>query len=56
MNTKIYPDSGMELRGFIAKNYDAVMNAGTLGMYTGFITRAVYSMGIRPDDHILDLG
>jgi len=56
MNTKIYPDSGVELKGFIAKHYDAAMNAGTLGMYRGFIKRAVYDMGIHPDDHILDLG
>ena len=56
MNTKIYPDSGVELKGFIAKHYDTAMNAGSLGMYRGFIKRAVYDMGIRPDDHILDLG
>jgi ubiquinone/menaquinone biosynthesis C-methylase UbiE len=56
MNTKIYPDSKVELRGFIAKHYDAAMNAGTLGMYTDFIKRAVYDMGIHPDDRILDMG
>jgi ubiquinone/menaquinone biosynthesis C-methylase UbiE len=56
MSTKIYPDSGVELRGFIAKHYDAAMNAGTLGMYRSFIKRAVRDMGIRPDDYLLDLG
>jgi len=56
MDTKIYPDSGVELKGFVSKHYDAVMNVGTLGMYTGFIKRAVYDLGIRPDDRILDLG
>lgn len=56
MNTKIYPDSGVELQGFIAKHYDAAMNAGTLGMYQGFMKRAVFDMGIRPDDRILDMG
>jgi len=56
MTIKIYPDSGVELRGFIAKHYDAAMNAGTLGMYAGFIKRAVYDLGIHPDDRILDLG
>jgi len=27
---KIYPDSGVELKSFIAKNYDMVMNMATL--------------------------
>jgi len=56
MGTKIYPHSRVELNGFIAKNYDAVMNAGSLGMYSLFMKRAVSDMEIHPDDHILDLG
>ena len=29
MSTKIYPDSGVELNPFTAKNYDKVMNIGS---------------------------
>jgi ubiquinone/menaquinone biosynthesis C-methylase UbiE len=56
MNTKIYPDSGVELKGFVSRHYDAALNLGTLGMYKRFIRRALYDIGIRPDDRILDLG
>jgi len=56
MQTKIYPDSGVELKGFTARNYDKVMNIGTMGLYNGFIKKAIHDMGIRPDDQILDLG
>jgi len=30
---KIYPDSGVELSPFSAKNYDKVMNIASLGLY-----------------------
>jgi len=33
---KIYPDSGVELKPFWAKNYDKVMNIASLGLYRGF--------------------
>lgn len=56
MNTKLYPDSGVELRPFISRNYDKVMNVGSLGFYGGFIKKAIADMGIRKDDAILDLG
>jgi len=56
MNDKNYPDSGVELKGFIAQNYDKVMNIGSIGLYNGFIKKAISDMGIRPDDQILDLG
>jgi ubiquinone/menaquinone biosynthesis C-methylase UbiE len=56
MKDKIYPDSGVELTPFTARNYDSVMNIGSLGRYSGFIKRAVGEMGIRPGDSILDLG
>jgi len=32
MQTKIYPDSGVELRAVTAKSYDRIMNIGTLGL------------------------
>ena len=56
MNTKLYPESGVELTPFIAKHYDKVMNIGSFGMYHRFIVNAVKDIGIRPSDSILDLG
>lgn len=56
MQTKIYPDSGVELNLFIAKNYDKVMNTASFGMYRGFIKKAIKNMNIQPDDQIIDLG
>jgi len=56
MNAKIYPDSGVELTPFTARNYDKVMNIGSLGMYRNFIKKAILDMAIQPEDHILDLG
>jgi ubiquinone/menaquinone biosynthesis C-methylase UbiE len=53
---KLYPDSHVELNQFTAKNYDKVMNVGTLGLYNGFIKKAIKHIDIQPGDHILDLG
>ncbi len=56
MNTKLYPESGVELTPFTARNYDKVMNIGSLGMYRSFITKAISEMEIKPEDQILDMG
>jgi len=56
MNTKLYPDSGVELNPFIARNYDKVMNVGSIGLYRSFIKKVIRDMNIGPDDEILDLG
>jgi len=56
MNSKIYPDSGVELTPFIASNYDKVMNIGSFGKYRTFIKQAIQDMDIKSDDQILDLG
>ncbi|HKK41876.1 MAG TPA: class I SAM-dependent methyltransferase, partial [Bacteroidales bacterium] len=56
MNTRIYPESGVELTPFTARNYDRVMNIGSFGKYSGFIKSAVKEMNIKEGDHILDLG
>ena len=56
MAKKIYPDSGVELNPFISKNYDRVMNIGSLGLYKGFIHKTIAQMQIQPGDSILDLG
>lgn len=53
---KIYPDSGVELSEFIAKNYDKVMNIASFGMYKGFIKKAIADLNIQENDKILDFG
>ncbi len=56
MSHKIYPESGVELTPFLAKNYDTVLNAASFGLYSGFIKKSIRQMSIKPVDHILDLG
>jgi len=53
---KIYPDSGVELNHFSARNYDTVLNIATLGLYHFFIYKAIRAMNIQYGDAILDLG
>lgn len=53
---KIYPDSHVEIQGFMARHYDAIMNVISAGFYGRFIKTAINAMEIKPDDHILDLG
>jgi len=56
MNAKIYPDSGVELNEFVAKNYDKLMNAESFGLYSGFIKKTIKQMDIQPGNSILDMG
>ncbi len=56
MTEKIYPDSGVELNKFVAKNYDKIMNTMSFGLYRGFIKKAIKQMDIQPNNSILDLG
>jgi len=51
-----YTESKVEVKGFAARHYDALMNIITFGRYKPFIEEAIKSMGIRPNDRILDLG
>lgn len=53
---KYYPDSGVELSGFTAKNYDKVMNIVSFGLYKRFIKNAISYLHIEANDTILDLG
>ncbi len=53
---KLYPDSGVELTPFIAKNYDLLMNLISFGGYNAFIKKAIGLLDIKPHWHILDLG
>ncbi|GET28530.1 hypothetical protein [Prolixibacter sp. SD074] len=47
MAEKIYPDSGVELKEFVAKNYDKIMNTMSFGLYRGFIKKAIKQMDIQ---------
>ena len=56
MTKKIYPDSGVELNEFVAKNYDKIMNTMSFGLYRSFINKAIKNMDIQQGNSILDLG
>ncbi|MEX0988526.1 MAG: class I SAM-dependent methyltransferase [Bacteroidales bacterium] len=56
MAQKIYTDSKVELSPVVARHYDKIMNAISLGKYNHFIKRAVQNMDIQSGDQILDLG
>lgn len=53
---KIYPDSGVELNPFVARNYDKIMNAISFGVYSRFLHTAISQMNIDKEDSILDFG
>jgi ubiquinone/menaquinone biosynthesis C-methylase UbiE len=53
---RYYPESKVEIQGFMARHYDAILNVATLGRYSYFIKKTVASMKIKPQDRILDLG
>jgi demethylmenaquinone methyltransferase/2-methoxy-6-polyprenyl-1,4-benzoquinol methylase len=56
MTEKIYPDSGVELKEVVAKNYDKIMNTMSFGLYRGFIKKVIKQMDIQQGNSILDLG
>lgn len=51
-----YPDSKVEVKGFIARHYDFLLNTASLGFYFYTIRKAINLMKIKPQDWILDLG
>lgn len=51
-----YPESKVEVKGFVAKNYDALMNIISFGSYASFIKEAIERMNIKENDRIIDLG
>ena len=53
---KLYPESGVELSPFTARNYDTLMNSISFGKYGKFIRKAVAGISINPMDTIIDLG
>jgi len=52
----LYPDSKIEIRGFLARHYDLLLNLVTFGWYSSFLREAIAWMGIQPSDRIIDLG
>ncbi len=53
---RIYPDSKVEIHGFLARHYDTIMGLMSFGMYRFFIRDAISRMNIMPGDKILDMG
>jgi ubiquinone/menaquinone biosynthesis C-methylase UbiE len=53
---KIYPDSKVEIKGFIALYYENILNLVTIGKYSTLIKKAIKEMKIQADDRIIDLG
>jgi len=56
MGRRYYPESRVEVGGFMALHYDAILDIVTLGRYLPFVRKAIATMGIEPKDKILDLG
>ena len=56
MENKLYPGSGVEIRGTAARRYDMVMNIMSFGLYAWFIQDVIKWMGIDPQDKIVDFG
>jgi len=54
--TGYHPDSKVEISGFMARHYDALLDLVTFGRYSKLISRVIDLMGIRPDDRIVDFG
>ena len=54
--SRYYPKSRVEITGFMAIHYDALLDVVTFGRYAPFIARVVGMMEVSPQDKILDLG
>jgi len=48
--------SHVEIKGWVARHYDLIMDLLLLGRYQAFIEKAIERMGIRQGEAILDLG
>ncbi|KPJ86951.1 MAG: hypothetical protein AMS17_10315 [Spirochaetes bacterium DG_61] len=46
----------IEITGFTARFYDAIVLVGTAGLYQGMLKTVIAEMEIKPEDRILDLG
>ncbi len=54
--SKLYPESKVEIQGFIARRYDTILDMASLGLYRKFIVSAIKKMQIKTGENILDLG
>jgi len=45
--TGYHPDSKVEISGFMARHYDALLDLVTFGRYSKLISRVIDLMGIR---------
>ncbi|MFW6117143.1 MAG: class I SAM-dependent methyltransferase [Thermoproteota archaeon] len=49
-------ESHVEIKGFLAKYYDTLLDIATLGFYKKFLKDVISKMNIQSSDRILDLG
>lgn len=49
-------ESHVEVRGFVAKHYDTLLDLASFGFYQTFLKDVISKMNIRASDRILDLG
>ena len=49
-------ESHVEVKGFLAKHYDTLLDLVTVGFYKKFIKDVISKMNIQPNDRILDMG
>jgi len=53
---KLYPESKVEVVGFMARHYDILLDIATFGRYLPFIKQVIRMTKIKPQDSILDMG
>lgn len=53
---KLYPESKVEIRGFMARYYDIGLDVATFRRYLPFMKQVIRMIKIKPDDRILDMG
>jgi len=49
-------ESYVEIKGFLARHYDTLLDLATVGFYKNFIKDVISKMNIQPNDRILDMG
>lgn len=53
---RYYPESKVEIDGFAAKKYDALMDIISFGMYERFLRSTIENMEIDDGEAVVDLG
>ena len=53
---RLYPESKVEVTGFMARYYNNGLDIATLGRYLPFMNQVVRMTKIKADDRILDMG